>query len=136
MERINSVWVTKRGHTIGLLDDEKGIIACCYYESCTPVAMMVHLAGVGKTWLNREFLWFCFYYPFRQAGIHKIIAPIASTNFDCIRWTEHIGFSLEATLKDANPQGDLLLYTMTEEQCKWLTLRDKLSGKTQSASGT
>jgi RimJ/RimL family protein N-acetyltransferase len=89
----------------------------------------VHLAGEGKDWLNREFLWFCFFYPFEQLNVTKIIAPIDSNNRASIRWTEHCGFTLEATLKDACPKGDMLLYTMTREACKWLQLKDRYRGK-------
>lgn len=129
-------WKPGMGSTIGLLDEEKGILASCLYENGNGKSIIVHIAGEGKSWLNREFLWFCFYYPFEQLKLHKIIAPICSSNKDCIRWTEHIGFLLEATLKDASPKGDILLYTMVRANCRWLSLRKKLSGKTQSSPST
>jgi hypothetical protein len=55
---------------------------------------------------------------------------------DLCRFIEHIGFILEATLKDCAPKGDLLIYTMAKDQCKWLNLKGKICGQTQSASAT
>jgi RimJ/RimL family protein N-acetyltransferase len=71
----------------------------------------------------REYLWFVFYFPFIQLGVTKIIAPVESGNLACRRFIEHIGFILEATLKDCAPKGDLLIYTMRKDQCKWLGLK-------------
>ncbi len=129
-------WKPGMGSTIGLLDDEKGIVACCLYENCNGKSIMVHLAGEGKSWLNREYLWFCFYYPFEQLGVEKVIATMCSSNEDCIKWSEHIGFKLEATLKDASPKGDILIYVIDRSDCKWLSLRKQYRGKTRSTSTT
>lgn len=95
---------------------------------------MLHIAtDMTKKWMNRDYLWYVFYYPFEQLRLKKIICPIESTNEICCRFVEHIGFVLEATLKDAAPKGDLLIYSMTKDQCKWLKLREKTSGQSQSA---
>jgi RimJ/RimL family protein N-acetyltransferase len=48
-------------------------------------------------------------------------APISSSNKRSIKFVEHLGFTLEATLKDACKDGDMLLYSMTKEKCRWLT---------------
>jgi hypothetical protein len=34
-----------------------------------------------------------------------------------------LGFTLETRLKDAAPSGDMLVYVMRREDCKWLNLR-------------
>jgi len=91
---------------------------------------MLHIATDGtKRWMNREYLWFVFYFPFVQLGVTKIIAPVESSNSVCARFVEHIGFTLEATLKDCAPNGDMLIYTMREDQCKWLNLGGKYRGE-------
>lgn len=133
-ERTDSTWVTGRGHTVGLFDDAKGPVAACYYAEYNGASVMMHCAGEGKDWLNREFLWFSFFYPFEQLKVSKIISPVYSTNADCRRFIEHIGFSLEATLKDACPKGDLLLYTLEKDKCKWLSLKDKANVKAQGSN--
>jgi RimJ/RimL family protein N-acetyltransferase len=135
LQQLNSgEWFAGRGSTIGLWEDGKGPIAACLYEGCNDASIMLHTAGIGKNWLNREFLWFVFYYPFVQLKLSKIISPVESTNTACRKFIEHIGFVLEATLKNAAPKGDLLIYTMGKDQCKWLNLKDRNSEQTESAS--
>lgn len=130
MQRIGGQWIEGRGHTIGLWQDGVGPIACCFYESCNGASILGHLAGDGSRWMTREFLWYCFYYPFVQLNVKKILGLVESTNTAAIRLDEHLGFTLEATLKDAAPNGDLLIYSMVKDQCRWLSLKDKSSGKT------
>ena len=125
-------WFSGRGQIIGLMDERQGPVAAALFEGCNGASISVHLASAHRQWLNREFLWFVCYYPFEQLKVHKVIAPIESSNSDSIRWTEHFGFTLEATLKDAAPKGDLLIYTITRDQCKWLALKDRNSEQTKS----
>lgn len=131
-EKSGSVWVPGKGYTIGLLSERRGIVACGYFESYNGASVLCHVASEGKNWLNREFLWFYFYYPFEQLKVKKLIAPIDSSNLPSVRFAQSIGFSLEATLKDACPKGDMLLFSMEKAACKWLTLRDRNHGQTES----
>ena len=134
-ERLDTTWVPGKGSTIGLLT-ERGPVACGYFESYNGASVICHMVAEGRNWLNRDFLWFFFFYPFEQLGVRKILAPVDSTNTVCRKFITHIGFTLEATLKDACPKGDMLIYSMEKSACKWLTLRDQISGKTQSTEGT
>lgn len=120
---LNNEWVPGKGSIIGLWDDDKGPIAACLYESCNGASVVGSLAGIGKKWMTREYLWYCYYYPFEQLKVNKIIGIVESTNLEARRLDEHMGFILEATLKDAAPNGDLLIYSMTKDQCRWLNLR-------------
>lgn len=128
-------WLPGRGQIIGLWEDLKGPIAACLFEASNGASIMLHIATDGtRRWMNREYLWFVFHFPFIQLGVRKIIAPVESSNSACARFVEHIGFVLEATLKDCAPKGDLLIYTMTKDQCKWLSLKDQYLGQTQSSA--
>jgi len=129
-------WFQGRGSTIGLMDLKIGPVAAAMFEGYNGASIMVHLASKNKAWLNREFLWYVCHYPFEELKVHKVIAPIESDNFDSIRWTEHFGFTLEATLEAAAPKGDLLIYTMRKDQCKWLQLEGLYRGQAKSASST
>lgn len=97
---------------------------------------MLHCAGEGRKWLNRNFLWYVFHYAFVELEVNKILSPVESDNSDSRRFIEHIGFSLEATLQDASPKGDLLIYSMKRVDCKWLNLKDKYLGQTKSSEST
>lgn len=127
-------WSPGRGSTVGLCNSDGTIAAACLFESCNGASILLHCVGEGKDWLNREFLWFVFYYPFEQLGLHKIISPVSSSNAACIRFIKHIGFSLEATLKSADPNGDLLLFTLERQNCKWLDLRGKYRGEAEGSN--
>lgn len=134
MFRLKGEWFPGRGHIIGLWDDQTcSPLAACLYEGFNGASILLHIAAEGKRWMNREYLWFVFYYPFVQLGVNKIIAPIESTNTSCSKFVEHIGFSLEATLVGAAPNGDLLIYTMSKDECRWLELGKKYRGQALSA---
>lgn len=118
------------------MDDKIGPVAAALFEGYNGASIMVHFVLANRQLPSREFLWFVCYYPFEQLKVHKVLAPVESTNTASIRWTEHFGFSLEATLKDAAPKGDLLIYSMTRDQCKWLDLKDRYRGQTPSTRST
>ncbi len=124
-QKLGNTWYPGKGSIIGLWEDGVGPIAGCLYEACNGASVMGSLAGVGKKWMNREYLWYCFYYPFEQLKVNKIIGTVESSNLAARKLDEHLGFVLEATLKQAAPNGDLLIYSMTRDQCKWLNLRKK-----------
>lgn len=124
-ERSEGAWHAGRGTTIGLYDEEaKELIAGVLYEDWNGANVVMHVSAVpGRRWLTREFLWFCFYYPFEQLNVNRITILVPSNNLEARRFDEHLGFILEATLKDAHPDGDLLLYAMRKEDCRWLNLK-------------
>lgn len=136
MEKTGGAWCAGRGSTIGLVSEEKGILGAVLFSDWNEASVMLHCAGEGKSWLSREFLWYVFHYAFKELKVNKIISPVESGNSECRKFIEHIGFSLEATLKAASPKGDLLLYTLAGEDCKWLALRDQYRGKTESSESS
>jgi len=62
----------------------------------------------------------CFAYPFLQLGVEKVIGMVDSTNEDALRFDTKLGFTEEARIKDAGKYGDLVLLTMTRQQCRWI----------------
>lgn len=131
-ERTGGRWVAGQGSTIGLVGNGE-ICGAVLFEAFNGASIMMHCAGEGKKWLNREFLWFVFYYPFVQLNAKVIISPVESSNLDCIRFIEHIGFKAEATLRNASLTGDLLIYTMGKESCRWLSLKRSKNVEAESA---
>lgn len=122
-------WLPGRGSIIGLWDDDKGPIAASLYEASNGASIMLHTVSDGsRSWLNREYLWFVFYYPFEQLRVKKIVCPVEDDNIGCIRFIKHIGFTKEATLVGCAPKGDLSIYTLAKDQCKWLQLKGSYRG--------
>ena len=61
-----------------------------------------------------------FHYPFVHCGASLIIAPVAESNEESIRLVKKMGFTREATLSDAHPDGSILLYTMSRKACRYI----------------
>lgn len=109
-EKYSAIGNLKNGH----------LVAGVLYEDCNGANVFCHIAGEGAGWLSREFLSIIFDYPFNQLKVRRISGVVASTNIAARKLDEHLGFDLEAILHDAHPDGDLYLYKMTAEKCRWL----------------
>lgn len=95
------------------------------YESYNGVNVVCHVASDGsKRWMNREFLWAIFDYPFNVQKVSRITVPIAVSNKDSIKFVENLGFTFETLLKDAHPSGNLLFF-VARKPCaeRWLNLK-------------
>lgn len=101
--------------------DESGPIAGVIYDGYNGHSIGAHIAIVEGRAPSRAWYGAIFDYPFNRLGVHKLLGQVAATNSRARALDEHLGFVLEGTIKDYFPDGDLLLYTMTKEQCHVLT---------------
>lgn len=108
------------------------IVAAVAYDNYTGASICMHVVGEGKRWLTREFLIFCFAYPFEQLKVRKVLGLVPSNNADAIKFDEHLGFRKEAVIRDAVPGGDLIVYSMTRKQCRYLEMQDGVKIKPAS----
>ncbi len=137
MQRTGGTWTKGRGVGIGLLDSDRGLIAGVVFDSWNGASVCMHVAAVpGSRWMTREYLKFCFSYPFEQLKVKKILGLVGSQNLAAQRFDEHLGFVLEATLNDAHPDGALLIYTMTAAQCRHLHVKVVSHGQAISSAAT
>jgi len=120
-DKSGGTWVQGRGKAIGWIKDET-LVAGVLYEDFNGVNVVCHIAGVGN-WATRQYLWTIFDYPFKQLKVNRITVPVADSNEKSKRFVEHLGFEREAILHDAHPDGDLILYKMTADKCRWLGVR-------------
>lgn len=95
------------------------LIAGCMFDRFVKRSICMHVAGVGM-WCRPQFLRACFGYVFDQLGCLKAIGLVDSTNSAARRLDEHLGFRLESVVTDGAEFGDLLIYTMTRDECPWL----------------
>lgn len=102
------------GHFLG------GVI----YTGYTGSMIMMHMAGVSN-WMTPELVWCCFDYPFMQLAVKQVMCTVGSNNLISINITKRLGFKHEHTIVDGIPHGDLLLFKMLREDCKWLRLRSR-----------
>jgi len=116
-------WCKGRGTAIGRLKDGK-LVAGVLYEDCTGANIVCHIAG-EEGWATRGFLGLIFDYPLNQLGCRRITAPVASNNTASINLMKKLGFELECTLEQANPDSDILIFRMFKDQCRFLSERYK-----------
>lgn len=114
---------------IGLEKDGQ-LIAGVVYDYYTGTNICLHIAALpNRRWLNKEFLFYMFDYPFTQLGVKRMTGIIPESNKESVRFAEGLhGCTLEARLKDAHPQGDMLIFCMFKDDCKYL--RIKKNGQT------
>lgn len=108
------------------LEQGGGLIAGVQYDWHNGASIYMHVAAIGRRWLDRNFLWFCFDYPFVQLGCNVVIGLVAENNIAAQRFDEHLGFTLHTKIPDAHPSGTLRVYTMRKEDCRWLKLKGEL----------
>lgn len=95
------------------------IIGGVLYDDYRVSSISMHCAGVGR-WLTREFLRAVFDYPFNYLKVKKVIGLVDSMNDKAMRLDKHLGFVQEGLIKEASRFGDLVILTMTREQCRFL----------------
>lgn len=107
------------GVTIGMARDDH-LIAGVLFDNFNGKSMAMHVAAEGSGWLNRQYLRTAFSYAFVQMRVAKLLGLVDETNAAARRFDEHLGFRLEARIADAAPNGDLLIYSMTPAECRFL----------------
>lgn len=132
--RCGEMWIPQGATTIGLMDGAE-ILFGAIYNNFNRTTIEMHIAAAsGKRWMTKDLLWFCFYYPFVQLGVKRITVVVPETNLDAIAFDKHLGFTFEAALEKAHPDGDLHIYRLFREDCRWLNLRGRNAQKTRQIS--
>lgn len=130
-QRVGS-WVAERirfrGDPSGLpsigLECDGELIAGILIDGYVPGARCtMHCAGEGRRWLNREFLFACFDYVFRQLDCKVIVNPVDADNEASMRFTEHIGFTEVCRIPEGSGDCDLVIFAMPRKTCRWLNMK-------------
>lgn len=119
-------WVCNRAESdprgvtaaIGWVSDGK-LVSGATYEDYTGGSITATIAIENGT-LVKQFLRAIFEYPFRQLNVGKMFAMVAQTNSPSRRLVEKMGFVQETVLKDYYSCEDLIVYSMTAKQCRFL----------------
>ena len=110
---------------IGLADNGQ-IMAGVVYTDFNGPNVLAHIAAVpGRRWINRDFLWAIFHYPFETLKVKRITGLVGESNKDCQRFSRHLGFKIETKLKDADPSGAMFVFRMYRNECRWLNLNKR-----------
>lgn len=126
------VWsfVTQRGVAVPMSAGMKGLglerdgslVAGVLYEGYTGHNIWMHVAAdQSKRWMTREYLRYCFHYPFNELGCGRVSGWVEASNEAARRFDEHLGFKEEARLKGAaRDGGDVILYVMWRKDCRYV----------------
>lgn len=105
------------GTGIGMKKDGE-MVGGVLYDNFNGASIMAHIALDHP--VTKRLLFLMFDYPFTQLNVNAIIIAISSANTAANRFASKLGFKLQATLKKSAPDGDLILYQMLRENCRFL----------------
>ena len=124
MERVDGVFRDRVDHSFSSHEDGE-ILGGFALTGYMGLAMSIHMAARSPRWFSRELAWVAFHYPFVQLGVRKLIAPVSSSNRHSAGLCRRAGWQEEARLRDLFQGADLILFTMTRDQCRWLDYAPK-----------
>lgn len=97
------------------------LVGVAVFEHFTEGDCHVHIASDGsRRWLTREFLAHIFAYPFIQLGQRRVTGLVRSTNYRALEFDLHIGFKVEGRMREAFPDGDMMILGMLKSECRYL----------------
>ncbi len=107
-------------NALGLVRD--GIlVAGVIYNCFEGVNVNMHIGAVdGSKWMTADFLHASFDYPFNQLKRRRVSACINSNRKKAVSFVEHLGFEYEGRRKNYYENGDMLLYGMLREKCRFI----------------
>lgn len=86
----------------------------------------IHLAGDGRRWMTRYYLWACCDYLFNQLGCSRISGWVEASNEAAIALNKHLGMTIEAPLEGAaRDGGDVFIMRLKKDQCRFLKLGER-----------
>lgn len=124
-------WIAKQTHEYGrfgggtAIGIERGgkLVGGVAYCDWNGVNVVCHVASDGsKMWMTKEYLRIIFDYPFEQLKCKRITVSVGEGNSDSRKFVRKLGFELEARLSSAHPTGDLLIFAMFKQNCRWIHL--------------
>lgn len=107
------------------LEEDGELIAGVVFNWYTGASISMHVAAEpGRRWLNRDFLYRCFAYPFLQLNCNRVTGLVKVNNLDAQRFDEHLGFVKEGVIRQGtDDKTDLILYGMLKSECRWLEIK-------------
>jgi RimJ/RimL family protein N-acetyltransferase len=105
-----AIGVTQGGKIIG------GVVYYCYRHPNIEMAV----ASISPHWANRTTLRAFFDLPFNRLKCKRVTALVDADNKEVQRFDERLGFVKEGVLRQANPNGDAILYGMLKHECRWI----------------
>lgn len=116
-DHLGSGYNPQRSNAIGLVREGR-VVAGVIYTDWNGKSVICHIAIDGR--INRFYLFAIYDYAFNVCGVNKVIVPVWSDNEKSLRMVTRMGFTEEGRIKDAQPNGDIILLTMAKTDCRFL----------------
>lgn len=116
-KKVRGVFHPEGSICIGRVLDGR-VVAGVWYENFNGVSITGHIAA-DPGGITRHFLWAILHYAWEVAGVTKILAPVGGNNEPSIKFVERLGFRREACIADAHPHGDLIIFSLKREDCRF-----------------
>jgi len=100
------------------LEKDGVIIAGVIFERYNGASLWMHVAIEGR--LTPAYLKAIFHYAFVFCDVEKVIGTVSSNNTKAMKFDENLGFTEEGRIKGAAPEGDIIIYTMTKSNCRFI----------------
>lgn len=117
--KIGKVWGPEGREAIGLERDGE-VVAGVVLEDFTGVAASLHVAIDNPHIPVRKLLVATAGYCFNQLKLDKVIGVVPSSNAAALKFDYGIGFRPEAIIKGVYPGADMVIMSMTREQCSFI----------------
>jgi len=86
---------------------------------------LAHVAGFNPHWLDRDFMFIMFDYPFKQLDCRSVFVQVASKNDKSLHFTKSIGFVECARIEDVFPDDDMILLRLKRDDCRFLNIKPR-----------
>ena len=100
------------------------LVAGVIYNNFDGANACMHIGAIeGCKWATPEFLFAVFDYPFSQLKLRRVTAPVHSKNKRSMDFVRNLGFTHDGILRNYYHDGDLNLFGMLRENCRFLEIR-------------
>ena len=104
-------------------NDAEELIAVAGFDGWSGHIVELLCAGTpGRHWLSKDMLVQMFRLAFIVKNVNIVITRVSTNNAVSLRATEKVGFTEQCRLKDGADDGDLIIYGLYRDECRWLNV--------------
>ena len=110
-------------YAMGVMQDSS-VIAGIVFNNFNGANATCHIAveKPGKSMI--KLLQAAYDYAFNQCKLKRLTGMVPTSEPDTIAFDQHLGWEYEFTMKDAHPEGDMVILVMTPESGKRWKVKD------------
>lgn len=108
--------LTDKARFLGKVIDGE-LVALAAFDEYDGTNIEVHIAS--RRW-TRDWMRAAFHYCFNVCGCRRMTGLIDARNFHMKSYMSRLGFEYEGRMRHALPDGDIEIYGLLREDCKWV----------------